>query len=431
MRFSEYIVKKFKDPSGNNFNKIIEPLNNIIKNTVDILFIINRKGEIIYKNDFLIYENKKFEIFYDIIVDEQKPDVIKTIKNVFETGKISSLKLYFKNLDTKLFEAKVIPNELDINAETVFIICTEITKRKADEVAKAKEIFLANISHEIRNPMNVIMGMAELLNKTDLSDEQLNYLEVIIKSSENLLVVINDILDITKIEVGKLDFQKISFRVIEVISSIINITSFSAKEKKIEILSDYPSEIENLIIFGDPARLNQILLNIFNSAIKFTYNGKIEIILDILEESERTINIKFTVNDTGTGIPQENLNYIFNSFLETDTNITRKYGNIGLGLSISSKLIELMGGSLLVDSRLNKGTSFSFNLTFVKGSASDLIELDDAAIKETIEEISLEEVKILLVEDHEFGQLLVKRIVKNWNCVMHIANNGEEAIKKL
>lgn len=248
----------------------------------------------------------------------------------------------------------------------------KIAKQEADEASNTKSRFLANMSHEIRTPLNGIMGMTDLTFMTDLTYQQRTYLEMVKYSGNILLNIINDILDISKIEADKLQLENIEFNVKDSIEKLIRLASTQALQKNIEVILDIDPNVPTYVM-GDPIRLNQIALNLINNAIKFTEEGEISVTLQSKQISGCQ-HIEFSINDTGIGIPSHKLNQIFDEFTQADSSITRKYGGTGLGLTISSQLVKAMGGQINVSSQLGKGSTFSFTIPF---AASFTKEVDN------------------------------------------------------
>jgi signal transduction histidine kinase/FixJ family two-component response regulator/HPt (histidine-containing phosphotransfer) domain-containing protein len=294
-------------------------------------------------------------------------------------------------------------------------------KEQAEESARAKENFLANISHEMRTPMNGILGIADLLAKTDLGEEQQNYLQLIKASGQNLLVIINDILDAAKIKSGKLHLEKIPFNIVDAVTSAYNALIYKAEEKNLEFTLE-PFYIEHPYVEGDPYRLNQVLLNLLNNALKFTTEGEVALGLTALDETETSLTLEFMVKDSGIGIAQENLEIIFEGFTQVHSGSDRKFGGTGLGLSICKTLVQQMGGDIWAESTMNQGSTFRFVLTFAKA---------EKPVEEPVEILdfkSLGNVQILLAEDNEVNLFLTQSLMENWGFTVDTAVNGQEAV---
>lgn len=238
-------------------------------------------------------------------------------------------------------------------------------KMEAVEARKSQEQFLANMSHEIRTPMNGIIGMVQLIGGTNLSNEQKEYVETIKESASNLLVIINDILDFTKIVAGKVLIEQIDYNFRDAINNSIKIILFKAEEKGISLTSEIDKKIPP-VLTGDPVRLNQILINLVGNAIKFTEKGEVKVNVKLLEEDGENVKLEFAVSDTGIGIALDKLNSVFESFTQESSSTTRKYGGTGLGLTITKQLIELQGGSITVYSKPGIGSTFTFSLPLKK-----------------------------------------------------------------
>jgi PAS domain S-box-containing protein len=295
---------------------------------------------------------------------------------------------------------------------------------KAQASIKTKEIFLANMSHEIRTPMNAILGMSHLLRKTPLNAQQISFLKAITTSAENLLVIINDILDFSKIEAGKMHIEEVNFNLTDVLTQVSDIVGYKAEEKGLPIKTTVDDTIPKALK-GDPYRLNQILLNLAGNAVKFTMHGTVEIKAHLQSSTEGKHRIVFTVSDTGIGIEKDKQIAIFDSFTQEDNSVTRKFGGTGLGLTITKRLVELMGGTIEITSEKNQGTIMSFVLDFETGDAETLKKED--IISET--ENLLQDSQILLVEDNEFNRMLAATILANQGANVTEAVNGLEAVK--
>jgi PAS domain S-box-containing protein len=300
----------------------------------------------------------------------------------------------------------------------------QLALAEAERANVAKGFFLANMSHEIRTPMNGIMGLSRLLHKTKLDKTQKNYLDAILVSADNLLVIINDILDYSKINEGKLQLEKISFRLDKLVSNIIKSLDITAKDKGLDLSCVIDKNI-NPVLVGDPVRINQVLVNLIGNALKFTSEGTVKIKIEFIKKEKDLNHIRFIIVDTGIGIDHDKLKIIFESFSQEDATVSRKFGGTGLGLAISKQLIKLMQGEIHVVSKKGLGSKFYFTLPLPDGNPA---MLKDNVSEEDIG-IDLSKLKILVAEDHKVNQYLIKSILKNWNVVPDIAENGLIALE--
>ncbi|WP_026750836.1 PAS domain-containing hybrid sensor histidine kinase/response regulator [Sediminibacterium sp. C3] len=294
-------------------------------------------------------------------------------------------------------------------------------KEETERASRVKEVFLANMSHEIRTPMNGILGIGSLLYKTHLTPKQSEYTKLILESADNLLHIVNDVLDFTKIESGKVELENIPFNVEDKIASTLKTFVFKIEEKGLELIFDNQITKDKIII-GDPFRLGQILNNLISNALKFTEYGKITLVAREEVKNEEESVFEFVITDTGIGISEENLAHIFDEFVQASSETSRKYGGTGLGLSITKNLIEMQGGSIWATSELNKGTCFTVQIPYKTGNIRLLNpEKEEATYN------SLEKKKILVAEDVAINQIIVKQILSDWGHDVVIVNNGQEA----
>lgn len=290
-------------------------------------------------------------------------DIQVEIINYSKNGDSYWLELYIEPVfnDDGILQ-KYIAIETDISERKQIADELVKAKKEAEQASNAKSDFLANMSHEIRTPMNAIIGMGHLVRQTDLSPRQSDYLEKIEISSKALLGIINDILDFSKIEAGKLVIENVPFDLSDILQETIILNADKAGEKGLELIIDMDNSIPPMLS-GDPVRINQILTNLLNNAIKFTAEGEIELSIEIIKKFSDSLLLEFSVTDTGIGMNEKQISTLFQKFTQADTSTTRKYGGTGLGLSICRQLVELMGGEIRIESRTNIGSKFIFTLT--------------------------------------------------------------------
>ena len=299
----------------------------------------------------------------------------------------------------------------------------------AEESTKAKSEFLANMSHEIRTPMNGILGLVHLIQKTELTPKQRDYVDKTFISAKNLLRILNDILDFSKIEAGKLDMEQIEFSLKDIFKEIHSIFRSKIKSRMLSFKLDLPANIPPTIL-GDPLRIKQVLINLIGNAIKFTPSGSIVVRVKKEAEDQHNLWLNFSIKDTGIGMTEDQINAIFRPFTQADNSITRKYGGTGLGLVISQSLVTMMQGTLSVESQVGAGSEFKFSTLFSKVLPKDLT----LPKEDTVPEVSCEEnchlnqARILVVEDNEINQIIAEELLKSQGYIVEIANNGQEAI---
>lgn len=435
----------------------------IIEASLDPLFAINSIGKILDVNEATLnaLEKKREKItgsdFFYYFTEPEKAK--KAYQKIFELGFITDYPLTIKDgkytdvlcngscykdeegkvigavivarditeqkrIETELTEAKVFAEFATSIAEDAKIKAESATLR-AENAVKAKQQFLSNMSHEIRTPMNAIIGFTKVLLKTDLTPKQKEYLTAIKLSGDSLIVLINDILDLAKVDAGKMVFEQTPFKMAMSIAAMLHLFEPKIQEKNLALIKEYDSRIPDVLI-GDPVRLHQIILNLLSNAVKFTSQGSITVSVRLIEEDEEKVNIEFAVSDTGIGIAEDKLEQIFENFQQAYSGTSRLYGGTGLGLAIVKQLIEPQGGSIQVESKIYEGSTFSFRLSFEKTSAdaeyeAEFIELD----------LDVRGLKILVVEDIVLNQLLMKTVLEDFGFTCELAANGRIAIEML
>ena len=315
-----------------------------------------------------------------------------------------------------------------IRAQSRLIQQVRDSEKKVREAAKVKENFLANMSHEIRTPMNAILGFTNLLQRKSLDSESSLYVQTIQRSSENLLTIINDILDLSKIEAGMMRIEHVPFSLRGLMHSIETLFRSKTDEKGIQLVTDIDESLPDTLD-GDATRLTQILVNLIGNAIKFTDSGSISIAFSKKRSEGETVTVGIDVSDTGIGIENEKLDYIFHRFQQADNAVTREYGGTGLGLSIVKELVELQHGSIRAESEAGKGTTFHLTIPYkISGERFQSNKVFAANVREPT---NLQNVRILVVEDNEVNKTLLRHLFRNWQANFEMANNGVEAIEKL
>jgi PAS domain S-box-containing protein len=387
-----------------------------------------RKAREVYQEVFA----KGFVTDYPLTIRDHKRTDVLFNGSVYkdEKGNVLGAVVVARDItDQKRIEKELI--EARIFAEMATVIAEE-AKRKAEmatqiaeDAVKAKQQFLSNMSHEIRTPMNAIIGFTKVVMKTELTEKQREYLSAIKISGNALIVLINDILDLAKVDAGKMSFEKIPFKMAFSISAMLHLFETKIREKNLQLIREYDERIPEVLV-GDPVRLHQIILNLVSNAVKFTSIGTITVSVQQIAEDDEIVSIEFAVTDTGIGIQRKKIDSIFENFQQASSGTSRLYGGTGLGLAIVKQLVEAQNGTIKVKSTIGKGSKFSFVLDFEKTSAkaevdSDVIELD-AEIKN---------IKILVVEDIPLNQLLMKTVLDDFGFERDIAANGKIAIEKL
>jgi len=315
-------------------------------------------------------------------------------------------------------------NKMKSEVSTTFIELTK-QKQKAEEVNRLKSEFLANISHEVKTPMNGVYGMAQLLIDTDLNEEQQDYLKVIKSSSEHMLELLNNILDFSKIEANKIELDIKPFDLPALVNEVSILFQASADEKKLALVTSVDESIVNLML-GDSVRINQVLVNLISNALKFTDKGSINIAVQALaaqSNENNDVNIQFSVTDSGIGIPEDKQDVIFEQFMQADSSTTRHYGGTGLGLSICHRLVELMGGRLELKNADGRGCCFYFTLPLIKTNKIIATEHNKLAL--------LAGLKVLIIDDYSFNTRIMEELLTTWKMEPTAFNDPELAIKEI
>ena len=394
---------------------------------------------------YAIFEKEKgkeiegFEEFMDMIHPEDQQAVALKFMEAFEQGGAFRADHRIKFNDGRVKHITLKGNtEVDRDGNLVAIIGTtqDITERweiealrrekeLATKTARLREVFLAKTSHEIRTPLSPILVLTSILLDSPLNEEQRDHLNAIKAAGDTLMAVVNDILDFSKIEAGKIEFHKDNFSIGEVFASIENMMLMNAQNKEVKLQMKLDPSLPSLVI-GDSLRLTQILLNLVVNAIKFTQEGYIHVTAKNLGTDSGKVTVRFTVEDTGIGIPQDKLKMIFESFHQLENEANRRYGGTGLGLTIVKQLVILQGGKISVESQENEGSSFTFELPFelakTPGDTDTLFKIDKDRLSGA---------KILLAEDNPLNQMVTNKLLSDWGVILDIANNGREAITKL
>ena len=435
----------------------------LIEASLDPLFTINLEGKITDMNNASVNitgvsrEKLKGTDFFDYFTEPQKAREV--YQEVFAKGFVANYPLTIRDgkLTDVLFNGSVYKDGKG-NVLGVVVVARDITDQKrianelteaivfaelavgiaeeaklkaesatliAETAVKAKQQFLSNMSHEIRTPMNAIIGFTKVLMKSDLTTKQKEYLQAIKLSGDALIVLINDILDLAKVDAGKMIFEQTPFKMALSISAMIHLFEPKIREKNLELFKEYDNRIPEVLV-GDPVRLHQIILNLVSNSVKFTNTGNIVVSVRLLTEDEKKVSIEFAVKDTGIGIPEHKIGKIFENFQQASSTTSRLYGGTGLGLAIVKQLVEAQDGSIHVISKVGEGSVFSFILEFFKTKAEvtsedELLELDS----------EIKGIKVLVVEDIRLNQLLMKTLLDDFEFECDIADNGLIAIEKL
>lgn len=412
------------------------------------VFVSNINGDCEYTNaeyskiTGLTPEEARGKDWTKALHPDDRPDVTAKWDEAIQTGDISENEQRFVHPDGKVVWTYTRASVMRLQGQIVGYIGSieDITprkkyeqelleaKREAEEASQMKEEFLSTMSHELRTPLNAVIGMSHLLLQDNPQPYQLENLNTLKFSAENLLALINDVLDFNKLEAGAIALEETEVNLHQLINSIQRTFQPKAVLQSVKLNTKIDRDIPQVII-GDPLRLSQMINNLVSNALKFTQEGSVLITAKLINESRKKLKIAFSIKDTGIGIPKDKLESIFERFSQAEKETTRKYGGTGLGLSITRKLIQMWGGDIQVSSIVNKGSIFTFTLDFKRANEAQLQQADSITSGES--EMSLSGIRILIVDDSYINQLVAAKFLQRWGVTADKSDNGSEAIEMI
>ena len=424
-------------------NEALQNLSRVIENSADIICTVSIQNYIIETINPAVEKIMGFKpknvvgkSIIDFAIDEEKPafrlkldEIVKDIdtSTVFEVQFYShSKKTFWAGFRASYQNNMLFLNISDISPQKSYQSQLIRSKENAEHGKKIKEAFLANMSHELRTPVNGIIGLTSLLRKTELSEQQSSMLDLLEVSSQSLLGVINDVLDVSKMEAGKFNIVRAPGNVYDLVRSVYGLLKFKTEENDIEFLLDIASDVPEYLMV-DTLRLNQILMNLLSNAIKFTKRGFVKLTVSVLQVQHDQVKLQFIVEDSGIGIASNKINSIFNSFEQAENDTAANYGGTGLGLAIVKKLAELKGGKITVSSEPGKGSMF----TFVNWYTVTHKPREKTSIKAEKALQPFDNISILVAEDNLVNQFMLSKLLKDWGVDVDIVDNGLKAVAKM
>jgi PAS domain S-box-containing protein len=416
----------------------------LVENASDMIYELGPDGKFTFVNAVMEVHSgySKDELlgkpYWELIHEEDRPDTIQFYQDQLkECREVSYREFRMRGKRDDLwvgqnvrmfFEGKyahkvsVVARDITLRRQTERAL--QEAKEKAENATRIKSDFLSMISHEIRTPMNAIIGLTNLLLEDKLTVKQQENLKLLKFSGENLLTIINDILDFSKIEANKIEIEKIDFDLKEIILRTVNMMEHRVSGKNVKVKAFFDNTLPQYLK-GDPVRMVQIITNLMGNAVKFTEEGEVRLVVEMLKREGKFVSFRCTVTDTGIGIPADKIETIFDSFSQAGNNITREYGGTGLGLAITRRLIQLMGSDIAVESIPGEGSSFFFSLTLEEGQKPE----EGTTSNDLTNTLKERSIRVLLVEDNRVNQMVAMNFLQNWGIHTVVASNGKEAVE--